>query len=65
MPRHLLISSDGLPICEITGCQPDKKMYRTAAVFTTGVAVVTVVMFNSGDFFRSRQECSCIPVRGQ
>ena len=27
-----------------------KKMYRTAAVFTTGAAVVTVVMFNSGDF---------------
>lgn len=27
-----------------------KRMYRTAAVLTTGAAVVTVVMFNSGDF---------------
>ena len=27
-----------------------KKMYRTAVVLTTGLAVVTVVTFNSGGF---------------
>lgn len=27
-----------------------KKMYRTAVVLTTGLAVVTVVTFNSGSF---------------